>query len=191
MGSYSKYVAFCDWLLSLGIMFSRFLHVVVCSSPPFLFIGVFHGKDMGRIIEIIKTVNPFWLIPGVICVIIFIWGESIIIHYLMHSLGIKVKKWICFLFSSVGFFFSCITPSASGGQPAQVYYMKKEDIPIPISTMVLLIITIIYKMVLVLLGVALVIFGQGFIHRYLSDAIFWFYLVMRNTTISTFLFSCK
>ena len=110
--------------------------------------GVFHGKDMGRIIEIIKTVNPFWLIPGVICVIIFIWGESIIIHYLMHSLGIKVKKWTCFLFSSVGFFFSCITPSASGGQPAQVYYMKKEDIPIPISTMVLLIITIIYKMVL-------------------------------------------
>lgn len=140
--------------------------------------GVFHGKDMGRIIEIIKTVNPFWLIPGVICVIIFIWGESIIIHYLMHSLGIKVKKWICFLFSSVGFFFSCITPSASGGQPAQVYYMKKEDIPIPISTMVLLIITIIYKMVLVLLGIALVIFGQGFIHRYLSDAIFWFYLGM-------------
>ena len=109
------------------------------------FYGVFHGKDMGRIIEIIKTVNPFWLIPGVICVIIFIWGESIIIHYLMHSLGIKVKKWTCFLFSSVGFFFSCITPSASGGQPAQVYYMKKEDIPIPISTMVLLIITIIYK----------------------------------------------
>ena len=130
--------------------------------------GVFHGKDMGRIIEIIKTVNPFWLIPGVICVIIFIWGESIIIHYLMHSLGIKVKKWICFLFSSVGFFFSCITPSASGGQPAQVYYMKKEDIPIPISTMVLLIITIIYKMVLVLLGIALVIFGQGFILLVLS-----------------------
>ena len=56
--------------------------------------------------------------------------------------------------------------------------MKKEDIPIPISTMVLLIITIIYKMVLVLLGIALVIFGQGFIHRYLSDAIFWFYLGM-------------
>lgn len=34
------------------------------------FYGVFHGKDMGRIIEIIKTVNPFWLIPGVICVIV-------------------------------------------------------------------------------------------------------------------------
>ena len=140
--------------------------------------GVFHGKDMGQIVEIIKTVNPFWLIPGVICVIIFIWGESIIIHYLMHSLGIKVKKWTCFLFSSVGFFFCCITPSASGGQPAQVYYMKKEDIPIPISTMVLLIITIIYKLVLVLIGAAMVLFGQGFIHQYLSDVTFWFYLGM-------------
>lgn len=72
----------------------------------------------------------------------------------------KGKEMDLLLFSSVGFFFSCITPSASGGQPAQVYYMKKEDIPIPISTMVLLIITIIYKMVLVLLGVALVILGR-------------------------------
>ena len=73
--------------------------------------GVFHGEDLGKIVHIVKTVNPLWLIPGVICVVIFIWGESIIIFYMMHTLGIKLKKWTCFLFSSVGFFFSCITPS--------------------------------------------------------------------------------
>ena len=80
--------------------------------------GVFHGEDLGKIVHIVKTVDPLWLIPGVICVVIFIWGESIIIFYMMHTLGIKLKKWTCFLFSSVGFFFSCITPSATGGQPA-------------------------------------------------------------------------
>ena len=89
--------------------------------------GIFHGEDLGKIVHIVKTVNPLWLIPGVICVVIFIWGESIIIFYMMHTLGIKLKKWTCFLFSSVGFFFfSCITPSATGGQPAQIYYMKKR-----------------------------------------------------------------
>ena len=44
--------------------------------------------------------------------------------------------------------------------------------------MVLLIITIIYKLVLVLIGAAMVLFGQGFIHQYLSDVTFWFYLGM-------------
>ena len=106
----------------------------------------------------------------------FIWGESIIIYYMMRTLGIKRKKWTCFLFSSVGFFFSCITPSASGGQPAQIYYMKKEKIPIPVSTLVLMIVTITYKLVLVVIGVVVTFFGQGFIHKYLYDVRYVFYL---------------
>ena len=138
--------------------------------------GVFHGEDLGEIAQIIKTVNPLWLIPGVVCVVVFIWGESIIIYYMMHTLGIRLKKRTCFLFSSVGFFFSCITPSASGGQPAQIYYMKKEEIPIPVSTLVLMIVTITYKLVLVMIGILLIIFGQGFIHQYLGDVQFVFYL---------------
>ena len=129
--------------------------------------GVFHGEDLGEIARILKTVNLLWLIPGFICVIVFIWGESIIIYYMMRTLKIRLKKWTCFLFSSVGFFFSCITPSASGGQPAQIYYMKKEKIPIPVSTLVLMIVTITYKLVLVVVGLWLVLFGQGFIHKYL------------------------
>ena len=110
--------------------------------------GVFHGEDLGEIADILKTVNPLWIMAAVVCVVIFIWGESIIIYYMMHTLGIKLKKRTCFLFSSVGFFFSCITPSATGGQPAQIYFMKKEKIPIPVSTLVLMIITITYKLVL-------------------------------------------
>ena len=138
--------------------------------------GVFHGEDLGEIVHIIKTVNPWWLIPGVICVVIFIWGESIIIYYMMYTLKIRLKKRTCFLFSSVGFFFSCITPSASGGQPAQIYYMKKEKIPIPVSTLVLMIVTITYKLVLVVIGVALTIFGQGFIRTYMWNVRYIFYL---------------
>ena len=138
--------------------------------------GVFHGEDLGKIADILKTVNPVWILAAVICVVIFIWGESIIIYYMMHTLGIKLKKRTCFLFSSVGFFFSCITPSATGGQPAQIYYMKKEKIPIPVSTLVLMIVTITYKLVLVAIGVLLTVFGQGFIHTYLYDVRYVFYL---------------
>lgn len=54
--------------------------------------------------------------------------------------------------------------------------MKKEKIPIPVSTLVLMIVTITYKLVLVVIGVVVTFFGQGFIHKYLYDVRYVFYL---------------
>ena len=54
--------------------------------------GVFHGEDIGEIVKILGQVNVLWLIPGVICVVVFIWGESIIIYYMMRTL--KIIGWI-------------------------------------------------------------------------------------------------
>mgnify|MGYP000119855769 FL=1 len=89
--------------------------------------GVFHGEDLSFMMDAIHRADKRWLLPGIALVAFFIWGESIIIWYMMRSSGIHLKKRTCFLFSSVGFFFSCITPSASGGQPMQIYYMKKRE----------------------------------------------------------------
>ena len=138
--------------------------------------GVFHGEDLGAMMEAMRRADVRWLLPGLFCVVFFIWGESIIIWYMMHSFQIPVKRRTCFLFSSVGFFFSCITPSASGGQPMQLYYMKKEKISLPVSTVILMIVTITYKAVLVVVGLGLVLFGQGFLHRYLTEILPVFYL---------------
>ena len=113
--------------------------------------GVFHGEDLGKLSAAIRGSDIKWLVPGVVFVVLFIWGESVIIWYMMRTFGIFLKKRICFLFSSIGFFFSCITPSASGGQPMQIYYMKKEKIPIPVSTVILMVVTITYKLVLVVI----------------------------------------
>lgn len=138
--------------------------------------GVFHGEDLFSMMDAIHRADKRWLLPGIALVAFFIWGESIIIWYMMRSSGIHLKKRTCFLFSSVGFFFSCITPSATGGQPAQIYYMKKEKIPIPVSTLVLMIVTITYKMVLVVIGLGLMIFGRGFIRTHMYDIRHIFYL---------------
>ena len=138
--------------------------------------GVFHGEDLSSMMDAIHRADKRWLIPGIALVAFFIWGESIIIWYMMRSSGIQLKKRTCFLFSSVGFFFSCITPSASGGQPMQIYYMKKEKISIPVPTVILMIVTITYKLVLVVIGIGIAIFGRGFLHKYLEGILPVFYL---------------
>lgn len=138
--------------------------------------GIFHGEDMSEVGDVIKECNIMWLIPAIICVFAFISGESIILWYLFRSFGIKVKERICLLFSSVGFFFSCVTPSASGGQPMQMVFMKKKKIPMAIATVVLMLVTILYKLVLVLTGIALMIFAGDFLDRYVGRYMWIFYL---------------
>lgn len=138
--------------------------------------GVFHGEDLSGLKDAIKKSNILWLIPAVPLVLFFIAGESIVIWHMLDCYGIYVKERFCFLFSAVGFFFSCVTPSATGGQPMQIYFMKKEDIPVPIATVILLVVTITYKFVLVVVGIGLWLFAGGFLAEYVTEARWVFYL---------------
>lgn len=137
---------------------------------------VFKGEDIGEIAEVIREADNGFLLIGMLCVVFFILGEAIIIYYMMRSLGAKVKLGHCALYSFVGFFFSCITPSATGGQPMQIYYMKKDRLPVPVTTLVLMIVTITYKAVLVVIGGLLCIIGRDFLARYMGEFIWVFYL---------------
>ena len=60
--------------------------------------GVFHGEDLGAMMEAMRRADVRWLLPGLFCVVFFIWGESIIIYYMMRTLKIRLKKWTCFCF---------------------------------------------------------------------------------------------
>ena len=71
---------------------------------------VFKGEDLGEIIHTVRQADPVYLLISVVCVVLFILGESVIIFYMMRTLGAKVKMGHCALYSFVGFFFSCITP---------------------------------------------------------------------------------
>ncbi|MCI8550681.1 MAG: flippase-like domain-containing protein [Lachnospiraceae bacterium] len=138
--------------------------------------AVFKGEDLSLIFSYIRTADPVYLFLGILCVVTFILGEAIIICYLLRVLGYRVRATRCYLYSFIGFFFSCITPSATGGQPAQVYYMKKDHIPIPESTLVLMIVTITYKMVLVVLGILVLLLRPRRVMVYLEPVMFWIYL---------------
>lgn len=132
---------------------------------------IFHDQDISSILDAIQTADIKYWLYAILFVVFFIVAESFIIYYMMKSIKQKVKPVHCLLYSFIGFFFSCITPSASGGQPAQIYFMKKDKIPIPISTLVLMIVTITYKLVLVIIGVAVVVIRPVRIMTYLEPVI--------------------
>lgn len=130
---------------------------------------VFHDENLNQVLYFLGTARMCYIIPAVIFVIFFILGESVVIHYLLGKLGTKVSFFHCSLFSFIGFFYSSITPSASGGQPMQVVAMHRDGISGAVATVVLGIVTITYKLVLVLLGCTVLLFRPEGIMRYLED----------------------
>lgn len=124
---------------------------------------LFSGQEFSDIIEDLELADKRWLAAGLVFVLCFVAGESVIIKYMLRLFKSKTPFLRCLKYSFVGFFFSCITPSSSGGQPAQMFYMKKDGIKIGFSTLIMLIITIAYKSVLVILGLIFLVFNFSFI----------------------------
>lgn len=120
---------------------------------------LFKDQEITIIFEYIKKARKIPLMIGVLLSGVFLCSESLIMHYLMRKLNNKVSMWKCIKYSFIGFFYSAITPSASGGQPMQVIYMKKDNINVAESSLVLIIITIAYKVILLLLGFIAIFFN--------------------------------
>ena len=137
---------------------------------------LFKDEELSGIIKLIKKAETGWLIVGVFCVFFFVAGESVIIKYMLRLFKVSVPFPSCLKYSFIGFFFSCITPSASGGQPAQMYYMKKDGIKLGHSTLIMLVITIAYKAVLVLLGLLFIGFHYSYIMSHVGG-LWWLLLI--------------
>lgn len=144
--------------------------------------SVFHGEDLHAVLKAIVKVNPWYLLPAVWGVIVYM-GR--IHHYSLHAGHIEYqdKEEDLFPIFLYRVLFSCITPSASGGQPMQIYYMRKNKIPIPVATIVLMIVTITYKSVLVFIGLFVAFFQRGFVHKYLEGILPVFYLGVMHECI--------
>ncbi|WP_196000009.1 lysylphosphatidylglycerol synthase transmembrane domain-containing protein [Clostridium sp. 1001271B_151109_B4] len=103
------------------------------------FFIVFKDNSFNNIVETLKSVNLTYIYVGILFMFFFICCEAINIRRMLRLLSydISIVKGLKYAF--VGFFFSSITPSASGGQPMQIYYMKKDNVDISHSSLVLLV----------------------------------------------------
>lgn len=116
----------------------------------FTFYFIFKDVEIKSIIETISNINIFYMVPAIGCMFIFILCESLNIKRNLKALGYEITVLKCFNYSVNGFFFSSITPSASGGQPMQVYKMYKDNIKVSHGTLVLLIELIFFQIVTVM-----------------------------------------
>ena len=137
---------------------------------------VFHGQDLFVIIQSIKKLSFLCLLGSVVTAIFYVSAEGVMIYYLLRSLKGNSGLLRCISYSFIGFFYSGITPSATGGQPMQLYYMKKDGNRLADSSVVLMVVALIYKFVLVIFGVFMLFFWYRPLRSYLQNY-FWVYLL--------------
>lgn len=132
------------------------------------FYAVFHGQDLWKICGEIKKLSFLCIFEAVVTAVSFVSLEGCIIFYLLRSLDGKSGLLRCISYSFIGFFYSGITPSATGGQPMQLYYMKKDGNNLADSSVVLMVVALIYKFVLVICGILMLIFWNQSLRLYLQ-----------------------
>lgn len=131
--------------LKKNIIFGIFFVILM------LVTGLYILKDF-KLIEFknaITNVKPSFLIMAVIMMIMFIMGEARKIQITVNTVTEKTTFFKALGYAMVGFYFSSITPSSTGGQPAQMFYMKKDKINISHSALTLLVIAIVYFFVMI------------------------------------------
>lgn len=140
--------------------------------------AVFQDNDMAMVTASLKKMKVSYLLAAAAAALIFTMMEGIMIWYLLHALQGKAKFMDCIRYSFVGFLYSGITPSATGGQPMQLYHMKRDGNDLSASTVVLMTVALVYKLVLVLMGIAMVCFGFPVLKDNLGSYLNLFYLGM-------------
>jgi len=80
------------------------------------------------VLAILANADVRWLIPCVLAMLVFLFAESLNIRRGLCLLGYRPTLIESLRYGLAGFFFSSVTPSASGGQPAQLYFMSRDNV---------------------------------------------------------------
>lgn len=99
---------------------------------------VLKDQDISQMIQIVRNAKKKFILIGVALMLMYFSCEAINVGRILKELGEKSNFVRNFRYTLIGFFFSAITPAASGGQPMEIYYMHKDDISVANSTLALL-----------------------------------------------------
>jgi uncharacterized protein (TIRG00374 family) len=107
--------------------------------------------------KFMSSLNPWWVLAAVISMLSFIVFEALALMTIIKSFGIKTRFYDGISYSAGDIYFSAITPSSTGGQPASAYFMMKDGISGSVTAVALIVNLIMYSFSIIVIGVISVI----------------------------------
>lgn len=94
---------------------------------------------------------------GVLAMFVFVYSQAAILRVLMRTFHRNVSRIRSLQYSLAGFYFSAVTPSATGGQPMQLFYMMRDGEDFAHASFTLLTVTAVYQMTVLIYGVVMIL----------------------------------
>ncbi|MBQ3266140.1 MAG: flippase-like domain-containing protein [Ruminococcus sp.] len=113
---------------------------VLLALIGFTFYVIFRNSDgfsLKSLGEFVSKIHWPFLAGAFLCMFLNIGCKGLSIGVLSKALGYRKGLRRNYAYASADIYFSAITPSATGGQPASAYYMVKDGIPISHTTAIL------------------------------------------------------
>ncbi|CCV64985.1 conserved hypothetical protein [Alteracholeplasma palmae J233] len=134
-----------------------------------------------------SLINPNYIYYSIMMLLVYLFFEALSMKALLNKLGHKTSILSNIKYASVDVYFSAITPSALGGQPMVAYYMEKDKIPVSESSVVLLLNSIIFRIVLMVYGFIAIIISGFYLDTPVKIILFTIGLSLNVVFISIFL----
>jgi len=110
-----------------------------------------------NILNFLSECNYWYIAAAFVCMLLFIVFEGLSLHVIARRLGCKTKISSSLAYSSADVYYSAITPSASGGQPASAYYMVRDGMGGGVTGFTLVFNLISYTAAIIVIGIAAII----------------------------------
>lgn len=115
-----------------------------------------------EIIEVLKTLDKTWLIVAFFLICSYWFFKAIAFSEIIKKFKKDFPFRKSFKFILQINFFNAITPFSSGGQPFEIYYLKREKIKLADVTTIVIEQFVVYQIALVLLGIIAIIANNIF-----------------------------
>ena len=130
----------------------------------------FSNSELTNAWDVLFTLDLKWVFCALLGWGAYMFFDMASLYYFLRKEKQNITLRYTLYVTLIGFYYSNITPGASGGQPLQVYYLSKRGVPVPIGTSAISIKFFAQQLMLVLMTTVLWLSNRGFINTQLASA---------------------
>ena len=115
------------------------------------------SMSLARLVKLISLADRKWMVAAMVSAFLYVIFEAVALCSILKGISHKRSFIKGLIYSTSDVYFSAITPSATGGQPASAYFMIRDKVPGGATSAALILNLVMYNASIVFLGILAII----------------------------------
>ena len=136
--------------------------LLISFSLIFLLVYLISIDGIHEISAVLRQADALWMLAAVGCMVLYWILDAFALHLAIKPVHPSQRFRVSFHFAMIGQYFNNVTPFASGGQPAQGYFLVKRGVPLGETVTALMTKFIVYQVTMTLYSLVMLILRFSF-----------------------------